>query len=191
MNTRYKEITPITIQLLKPIQGLCNSLFAQDFENTSKIRSSSFENGFSISIIILCFIILQSYINTLKRQQLNNKESINALTESKKFKELNNVRNAIIHSHLYEVEYNYDNNFNEKDILINRIPGYGDKKIKNNQKGEKTELLKMNIVPTKLGKKDVKIFIKTTLDILEDINAQHTPPSPDFKKIKLELTKCL
>jgi len=176
-NTNRKEITCIGTNILESIITLYETAKSFSYSGKSKIRVSSRENGFAVSITILSVLLIESILNRIKYlksdTEKNNVEFFkNQFTKEillyKKLKEIYILRDVIIHNHIWEINYVYNNNYEETKIQRKLTQIYGDKKFREclNEQMHKTKILKLNIIPTKISLKDIIIIFKAIKKLL-------------------------
>lgn len=67
-------ISCIGLAYIEPILTLCEKLGSHNFQGESKIQVSTRENGYSVSIIVLCVLMLESGINRVKYLEKKSKD---------------------------------------------------------------------------------------------------------------------
>ena len=180
------EITILGTSFLEPILSLWEKLDETNFTGNSEIRKSMNENGYSCSIISLCVFCIESFITRMRyvdNADLSERKDALKYFRSKfldegifneKITELFVLRNLIAHNHLWGINYDFDNNYNEININRNIFDGWGNNDFNNNIVLEdcKTKRLKLEIIPTKIGKEDVKKVLKTLKEFLDFISSK-------------------
>lgn len=161
---KQSTISCIGSNYLESIVSLYETMNNFQYSGSSKIQVSPRENGFSVSIIVLTVLMIESAINRIKHLETNNtKNNIAFVRECFKNNKLSDelteiyiIRDVIAHNHLWKIDIEYTKNFTEKILNKELMNGYGEsKKYKNFVKDEVTKNLKLNIIPTKINKADV------------------------------------
>ena len=135
---RQVVISVLGMAYIEPIINLYSLLDEQDFKRFSRTKVSLKENGYSISIIVLSVLLVESMINRIKYLEKKNKiENIKFFDEfcndSKLVSnliEIYVVRDVIAHNHLWSVSYEFDEKYTEKNIYQKLLDGYGNKRDK-------------------------------------------------------------
>ena len=182
---REKIISCIGLGYIKPILDLYKGLISYDYSRNSKIKVSPLENGYSVSIIVLSVLIVESYLNRIKYLEKNKSKNLKFFENKfgkenphlyKKLIEIYILRDLIVHNHIWLSSYEYDDNYNEIKIYQKLLNGYGSKRGKKgdwkynlyvNKKTKKTKCLELNVNPIKINTKDVKIVLKVLKELFE------------------------
>lgn len=177
------EVTILGTSFLEPILLLWRKLNESNFSGYSEIRKSMNENGYSCSIISLCVFCIESFITRMRYiDDANLSERKDALKYfrskfpsegifNEDLTELFVLRNLIAHNHLWKINYDFDANYNEINISRNTYEGWGNNDFNNNIILDdcQTKRLKLEIIPTKIGKEDVKKVLITLKEFLDFI----------------------
>jgi hypothetical protein len=197
-----KEYSSIGYSLVcGPILELCEKLFKRKFEKTSKIKTSVIEHSYSASIIILCAVVVESYLNKkdiIEKDEVSTEtigERIKVFKSSlqNKLQDLFIVRNSIVHNYIWETQYSYGKKLQEKNIETLIKKGCGNKAFEQsvNKKTGKTISLNLNIIPTKLCKEDVLSALKVTSDFFdeekEDVKVFYNSQQMNFSDFQKKL----
>lgn len=174
MVKREIKISCIGISFIEPAIYLYLKLRKLKFSGYSKTQVSSRENGYSVSIIILLILFIESSLNRiryLKKDKIDNLKFFSSRFMHnpdlvKKLYEIYVLRDLIVHNHIWRISYEFDNNYNEIKIYQKLLEGYGDKRPDKkyidyvNKRKKITKTLKLNINPIKINKTDViKVFM--------------------------------
>ena len=192
-NNREVKISCIGISFIEPILDLYTKLKSFKFSGHSKTQVSSIENGYSVSIVVLSILLIESVLNRvryLEKDKRNNLKffdaKFNNVQLSTKLYEIYVLRDLIVHNHIWRISYEFDQNYNEVMIYQKLLEGYGDKRpdrkyIDYVDKRKKcTKNLKLNINPIKVNATDVtKVFtvMKELFDFLEQQSKAYFPLS--------------
>lgn len=182
---RETEVTILGTAFLNPIIDLWKKLNLKKFSGKSLVRKSINENGYSCSIISLSVFCIESFITRIRYIDNDNldgmkrpleyfKNSIDSGNLYRKLLELFILRDLIAHNHLWEINYDFDENFNEKNIKKTNFKGWGNNTFKKNTdlRTEKTKFLSLEIIPTKIGKEDAKKVLVVLKEFLDKISSQ-------------------
>lgn len=180
MMKREKIISCVGTSFIPPIYILYKKLSEYNFQEVSEpIRRSSIENGYSVSIIVLGILMLESLIARLKyfsRSKFKKEPSYIFFEKrykdrelSQKIRELYTIRHSIAHNHIWGNSYNWNQNFSKTNPYTRWLKkSFRSNHILNtvNIKNKKTIALGLNIIPTYIGVRDMKIVLKTVNEIL-------------------------
>lgn len=146
------------------------------------------ENGYSCSIISLSVFCIESFIARIRyidKDNLSQKKDALHYVRNKfskdnifcsKISELFVLRDLIAHNHLWEVTYEFDENYNEINIKKTKFEGWGNKMFSNNTDltTEKTKILGLDIIPTRIGKDDANKVLGVLKEFLGKINSENS-----------------
>lgn len=186
-NGRQTEISCIGVSYIQPILDLYWKLSHKKFSGNSKIRVSSTENGYSASIVSLTAFCIESLLNNLKyRKNANDRfvleffrreyASYSDLAEN--LNELFTLRNLVAHNHIWKIGYDFDDNYNEINIVKQLQNGYGNQAFHNtiDSTNKVTNKLRLRIIPTRVGLKEAKqslLILKQFSDFLDEQNLRY------------------
>lgn len=188
-DTKQGEISSVSGSLIYPIAALCSELEINLGTGKSLIRAATRENGYALSLIVLMVILIEAILNRVKYLKNKNKTGDNLEFFKKEFidrkgRKLKNkllevyiARDLIVHNHIWIIKYRYNKKFSEIEIKRNIIRSiYGDKKYKNNisKRNYCTKNLKINIIPTKIGKGDVIKVMKVVKELIEFLESKNS-----------------
>lgn len=183
---RDKIISCIGIHYIEPILRLYEELISFNYTGDSRIKVSPRENGFSVSIIVLSVLTIESALNRIRyikkdSTQQNNlnffKNKFNhlglKLNLYNKLAEIYVLRDIIAHNHIWKISYTLNDRYDETKVYQKLLKGYGDKKYNDhvNKKSKETKILKLNINPIKIGIKDVNIVLCVLEELFEFFNS--------------------
>ena len=179
-------VTIIGSSYFQPITDLLARLMSQPKSASSEVQTSSHENGYCASLVLLLVAMLESYVMRVRyinrdrlpikrisvveylRQLYSDYQRENELIE------IFVVRDVIAHNHLWEIDFAWSEDSVMTFLQAEKESTAGDKKYKkvvNEQK--RTNALELNILPTKVDRTDVfKVFdiVWETLIFLESKN---------------------
>lgn len=182
---RKKIISCIGISYVEPILHLYKELISHNYSGNSKIKVSPRENGYSVSIIVLSVLMIESCLNRIKYLEKNKEENLKFFKNkfekqnSDLYKELIEIyilRDLIVHNHIWRISYVYDDNYDEIKIYQKLLDGYGSKRWNKgdgkyslcvNKKTKKTKFLGLNVNPIKIDTKEVKIVLRVLKEFFE------------------------
>jgi uncharacterized protein YutE (UPF0331/DUF86 family) len=194
---RQKIITCLGISSFYPIVDLYNKLDKTNFMgSSSKIKKSMTESGYSCAIILQVAMIIESLtgrVRYLCRTKYRNKKKIKILDFLEKYfikekqlidevREIFILRDAIVHNHLWTISWENDEDFNEVKTYHRLLKIYGDDKFNDNidRKTRTTKKLKLNVVPIKIGKEDVKTVFGVLKEFCDLVDKKHGTSIKNF-----------
>lgn len=175
------EISCIGNSYIQPILDLYWKLSHEKFSGKSLIRVSSTENGYSVSIVALTTFCIESLLNNLKfHKNCSDRYVLNFFRRvypsyvdlAENLNELFTLRNVIAHNHIWKINYNFDNNYNEVNIKKELQNGYGNQAFNDtiDEINKVTKKLRLRIIPTRIGIKEAKqalLILKEFSDFLD------------------------
>ena len=179
-------VTIVGSSYFQPITDLLARLMSQQKSASSEVQTSSHENGYCASLVLLLVAMLESYVMRVRyinRDRFSIKrisvvEYLRQLySDYQRWNELIEifvVRDVIAHNHLWEIDFAWSEDSVMTLLQAEKESTAGDKKYKkvvNEQK--RTNALDLNILPTKVDRTDVfKVFdiVWETLIFLETKN---------------------
>ena len=192
--SREEIISCIGTGCIEPILKLYEELTSTTYSERSEIKVSLRENGFSVSIIALSILTIESALNRARyiekykkgnleffKNKINNKDLYDKLIE------LYVIRDLIVHNHIWRIRFTYNEKYNETKIYQKLLDGYGDKRGKKgdwkykkyvNKRTKKTKKLKLNVNPIKIGITDVKkvfMILDEIFKALDNKNKSYFP----------------
>jgi hypothetical protein len=174
------HISIIGTSYLYPITTLLENLKSLEPKGNNELQASSYENGYAVSIIVLTVLLLESIVARVKlhkvHESMNSRSPVEfiriAYPESgfeNKITELFVMRDVIVHNHVWEAEFTSDSQGEMVTVGNPKLQSeYGDKKYKNATDSfiRKTQLLRLNVYPTRICYSDVLIVLKTAVEFL-------------------------
>jgi hypothetical protein len=180
---------------LHPISSLLEKLNSLEVAAPNEVKVSTLEFSYSAAVILLAVVFVESITNTAQKfcqppksgrflppvEYLDeayikppySEEVLKEASELKEeLKEAIAVRHAIAHSHIWTTQfYNDDENQGELKLDSTNIEqGSGSKEYRERIEktgATRTSKLKINLIPTKLCRKDVKILLQSVLRFLQ------------------------
>jgi hypothetical protein len=179
-------VTIVGSSFFQPITDLLARLMGQPKPASSEVQTSSHENGYCASLVLLLVAMLESYV--MRVRYINrDRFSIKRISVVEYLRQLYSdyqrenelieifvVRDVIAHNHLWEIDFAWSEDSVMTFLQAEKESTAGDKKYKkvvNEQK--RTNALELNILPTKVDRTDVfKVFdiVWETLIFLESKN---------------------
>lgn len=184
MNSLTPEghISIIGTSYLHPITSLIETLKPLEPKGINDLQASSYENGYAVSIIVLTVFLIESIVARTKKLQsfhisiTNSRSPLDFIRTAypgsgfeSKIEELFVVRDVIAHNHVWEAPFTSDSQGKMRVICAPALQaGYGDKKYRNvlDSRTQKTQLLQINVYPTRICYSDVLIALKTAVEFL-------------------------
>lgn len=169
-----KLVTIIGSAYFQPIADLIDRWLAtQRRPSPNKVQSGYYEHGYAASVALLLVAMLESYISRLRFVQHAKIPSTVSkpleivtcmypkLRHMKALTEIYVLRDTLMHNHLWEIDYEWGGSPAMVLKGATKHPAYGDRKYKArvNEKTRRTRALNLNVVPSRVDRRDVlKVF---------------------------------
>ena len=162
-------VTIIGSDYFQPIADLLDKLLSLSNQDTNEVKVSGREVGYSASVIVLLAVLLESYamrvryINrtTLPIKRISVPRYLKSLYSdfdmTDEVTEVFIVRDVIVHNHLWEIDFTWEDESVMKLVKAEKEASSGDCKYHDHVdvSSRKTKTLGLNVVPVKVGKRDV------------------------------------
>ena len=188
--------------LLDPVASMVEILIPLKLKDPNSDIPTGPENGYSISIIALTVVMVESVIGRIQYLDFGDTEPQKAVEFIRaKYPEFADrieesfvVRDVIVHNHLWKA---WSDNHHTKIVSADLREGYGDKKYWNviDRETRTTKKLRINVFPTSLCRTDAQIVLRTAVEFLlflEGKDRNYVYLSPQFVKFlgdMIEFTK--
>lgn len=162
-----------TIALFYPLIHLLEKLESMEFKKPNEVQSNFIENGYACAIIVLGVTIFESAVTFVRVQR---REDVKKPPAADYFRslikkreicirvdEIVSVRDAIVHSRVYSTLVEWDSDGKLKAVKpFRRYPRFGNTRLKRvRTKNQITKKLKLNLVPTRINRRDMYLVLKT------------------------------
>src|SRR6266542_2155226 len=179
-------VTILGSSYFQPITDLIARLMGRPKPASNEVQTSSHENGYCASLVLLLVAMLESYVMRVRyinrdRFPIKRISVVNYLLQLYPDYQRRNglievfvVRDVIAHNHLWEIDFSWSEESVMTLLQAEKESTAGDDKYKEVvDKQRRTKTLNLNIVPTKVDRTDVfKVFdiVWETLMFLEKKN---------------------
>lgn len=177
---KHQLVTIIGPAYFRPIADLLDKLTATAAQEENQVQAGYSENGYSASVCILSVVCLESFIMRVRyinRGQFPiGRESVHEYLRRiyadfdmlDELSEVFIVRDALVHNHLWEIDYSLDDDLGRKLINAQKEHSCGDHKYNKHVDltSQKTTRLGLNVNPSRIGKKDAYKVLKTMWNAL-------------------------
>ncbi|MCH2160098.1 MAG: hypothetical protein MK096_15115 [Oleiphilaceae bacterium] len=162
----------------QPIADLIEKLIQHDDGREADIMAGHYQNGYATSVCLLSVVLLESYvmrcryIHKASEEELKTpvikfiKSKYSDYPYEEETVEVFVVRDLIAHNHLLETAYTLTDKGMKKNGVIRFSSGDGKFKVSVDLRKEKTKVLQLNTVPTKIGLRDVEKILGTVWENL-------------------------
>lgn len=171
----------------QPIANLVERWKAFTPYRPNKVQSGFYEHGYASSVILLLVAMFESYVVRLRFVQ-GTKVPANARTaldvvfavfprlrHRKALIDVYVIRDAIFHNHLWEIQYSWGGSPTMVMHAASKHPAFGDRKYtaRVNPATRRTRALGVNVVPTRVDRRDVRKVFDTIWKTLLLFEAQN------------------
>lgn len=202
MGTRHTStemiISVVAPHLQQPIADFVSKLIARGFQPGDRVSANFYENGYSAAAILLLAAMIESmlqrdrYFLQQSRPGLRmNENSSNYLKEMLRYRrhshirELFDLRNALAHNHMWEVEYALPSVGGRVHRQSKLVPGSHHLKglPSPNVKIPRTPAMKFNLLPARVDRTDLVKALSVCNDALTYLYKKGQRPVEFLDKI--------
>lgn len=171
-NSSNKLVTVIGAAYFQPIADLFERWLARKRPRANKVQSGFYESGYAASAVLLLVAMFESYVSRLRfvqgaRVPANKRHAVDVvlsvfprLRHRKALEDVYVLRDALIHNHLWEVEYDWGGN----PSMVLRHAAKSDwsgnpRHNKRVNKSCRTKALGLSVLPSRVDRTDaLKVF---------------------------------
>lgn len=197
-NETTKTISVIGNSFLQPITDLLQKLLDKIKSGVNEVQTSSLENGYSASVVLLLVAYLESIMMRERYFQpdFNDNSNINFLEKLvpsyKRIPELKEcyiIRDCIIHNHIWEIEHKWSD-FTIINSTKEKFSGNKKYNINVDIENRVTRLLKLNVNPIRINRNDVKLVLISIWESINELSKMSNmniiiPPYPLYFRNKI------
>ena len=182
---KSKLVTIVGSGYFQPIADLFDHWLLHQRPRANKVQSGFYESGYAASVVLLLVAMFESYVSRLRFVQgekvpVNSRHAIDVvlaiyprLRHIKALRDVYILRDALMHNHLWEVDYEWGGPAGMVLRQASRHPSSGDKKYppRVNERTHRTKALRLSILPSRVDRTDaLKVFdtIWKTLLVFEN-----------------------
>jgi hypothetical protein len=170
----------------QPIANLVEQWKVFTPHRPNKVQSGFYESGYASSVILLLVAMFESYVVRLRFVQ-SSKVPVTSRTalevvlavfprlrHKKALIDVYVLRDAIFHNHLWEIQYSWGGSPTMVMHAAERHPAFGDKKYQArvDPTRRRTRALGVNVVPTRVDRRDARKVFETIWKTLLLLEAQ-------------------
>ncbi len=163
-------ISVVAPHLQQPIADLVAKLIARGFRAGDRISANFYENGYSAAAILLLAAMIESMLQRDRYFVQLSKPSLKTSIDSAKYlketlryrrhshvRELFDLRNALAHNHMWEIEYTLPNAGGRAHRHTRLVPGSHQLKAPPSPKARvpRTRAVKFNLLPARVDRTDL------------------------------------
>jgi len=195
-------VSVVGISLVQPLLNLVETLESWSAVTPNEVQTVQRENGYSLAIVILGTILLESALNRtayVRGEKPDGPDYFGRLSTDKQLvaevEEVYAVRNAIAHNHLWEAKFVWDENGSMKFTEPpNLREGYGDKRHWKvmDPATRKSRRLELNMFPARIWRRDAYIVLNTVakaLSTLQSMDRRYFPLTAQHFKFQGKMAK--
>lgn len=175
-----KIVTVIGTQLFVPIAHLLDHMLSRPLLRSDRVSSNYHEGGYAVSIILLLAAAVESMV---ARDRYFNKravgkeglpvpeymKTVHRFRGYHRLSELFVLRDAIAHNHCWVLDYLWSEGKKRKLVSATRVTWSGNHRLEKrlNPKTFRTKLLRANVIPDRMDRKDVHAAFATALSVFD------------------------
>ena len=181
---REKLVTVLGSAYFDPVADLIDRLTKLPKSRPNRIQSGHRESGYTASCVLLLVAMFESYVSRVRfiqgsKVQNSTRSAVDVvlsvfpkLRHQKALQDVYVLRDLLMHSHLWEIEYEWGGPVPMVLVDAKMHAAYGDKKFsaRVNAKTQRTKALGLSVFPSRVDRTDLlKVFdtIWKTLLVLE------------------------
>lgn len=173
LRQREKLVTVLGSAYFQPIADLIDKLTSTERQRPNRVKSSSNECGYTAACVLLLVAMFESYVSRVRfahgtRVPNNHRHALAVvsfifprLRHRKSLEDVYILRDLLMHSHLWEIEYEWRGTTPMVLKIATLHPAYGDKKFAQrvNLKIYRTKALRLSVFPSRVDRTDLlKVF---------------------------------
>ena len=184
---RDSLVTVVGSAYFQPIGDLVKRLVRRKPHRLNRVQSGYDEHGYSASIVLLLVAMFESYMSRVRfvqpgRVKTQVKSALDvvravfpSLRHMSALEDVYVLRDLLMHSHLWEIEYEYGGPVSMVLKQATLHPGYGDKKFlaRVNMKTHRTKALGLSVFPSRVNRRDVLKVFETIWKTLQRFEKQN------------------
>lgn len=170
---REKLVTVLGSAYFQPSADLMERMVQRQRTRPNRVKSSHDESGYAAACILLLVAMFESYVSRVRFARAGHAASVgwNAidvvlavfprLRHRKALEEVYVLRDLLMHSHLWEIEYEWGGTVPMILKSATLHPAYGDKKFRTrvNAITFRTKALSLSVFPSRVDRRDLlKVF---------------------------------
>lgn len=181
-------VTVVGSAYFQPIADLVERLVGRKPHRPNRIQSGYDEHGYSAAIVLLLVAMFESYMSRVRfiqprqvtspvRSALDVVRAVFPhLRHMAALEDVYVLRDLLMHSHLWEIEYEYGGPVPMVLKQATLHPGYGDKKFRSrvNMSTYRTRALALSVFPSRVNRRDVLKVFATIWKTLQRFEKQNT-----------------
>lgn len=162
------SVSVIGSQLFQPLADLIGHMVARPYQKSDQVSSNYYEGGYSTAIILALAVAVESMVarDRYFNRRAHGHEGLPVPEYMRKvhryryyvrLSELFVLRDAIVHNHVWKLCYVYRPQGSRRLVSALRVSWSGNGRLKKrlNPKDLRTKLLRANVIPMRMDRKDV------------------------------------
>lgn len=185
--TRERMVTVLGSAYFQPIADLIERLTRQKAARSTRVRSTHTESGYSAACVLLLVAMFESYMSRIRFAQAglvkdSHRSAIDVvlsvfpkLRHHKALQDVYVLRDLLMHSHLWEIEYEWGGPVPMVLKSATLHTAYGDKKFQSrvNMQTHRTKALGLSAFPSRVDRRDLHKVFQTLWKTLIRFEAQN------------------
>ena len=176
-------------QLFQSITDLIGSMVEQPYQKPDQVSSNYYEGGYAAAIIVMLAVAVESmvardrYFNPRacghEREPVHEyMQKVHRYRRHVRLSELFALRDAIVHNHVWRFCYVLRPQGGRRLVSTLRVSWSGDRRFRErlNPKDLRTKLLRANVIPMRMDRKDVLKAFEVALDLFSYVYERGAKP---------------
>ncbi|MDO8547020.1 MAG: hypothetical protein Q7R68_06635 [Nitrospirales bacterium] len=183
-------------QLFQSITDLIGRMVARPYQKPDQVSSNYYEGGYAAAIIVMLAVAVESmvardrYFNPRARGYERKAvpeymREVHRYRRYVRLSELFVLRDAIVHNHVWKFCYVFRPQGGRRLVSALRVSWSGDGRLRErlNPKDLRTKLLRANVIPMRMDRKDVLKTFEVALDVFSYLSERGAKPVRIAKEI--------
>lgn len=183
------SVSVIGSQLFQPLADLIGHMVARPYQKSDQVSSNYYEGGYATAIILLLAVAVESmvvrdrYFNSHARGYEGRPvpeymQQVHHYRRYIRLSELFVLRDAIVHNHVWKLCYVHRPQGGRRLVSALRVSWSGNQRLRErlNPKDLRTKLLRANVIPMRMNRKDVLKAFDVALGVFTFLSKRGAKP---------------
>lgn len=182
-------VSVIGSQLFQSLADLIGHMVSRPYQKSDQVSSNDYEGGYATAIILTLAVAVESmvardrYFNSHARgyESLPVPEYMRKVHRYRRYVRLSELfilRDGIVHNHVWKLRYICRPRGSRRLVSASRVSWSGNRRLieRLNPKNFRTKLLRANVIPTRMDRRDVLKSFEVALDVFTFLFKQGAKP---------------